>query len=287
MPARLANASDAPGDSGFATVGPGCGSSCAAQEYPCARYPQLQRRISHGFWFQQCLQHRVDVSTLTRRAERRLALPAGFAYDDETAPSLSLLRSGLFYAAHLKAIARTIRRGIGGAYYSVHLRRSDKLNECRPQPQCAAQRDAATRPEAVLKLVRRFAPRGATLYIGSTEGPHFFEGTPLAAAYRLLFASNFSSQLAPLDNNYAVYAVESLLFVGAELYVETYGYTRGNYMRGCWPYGASGGKQFGVAYSGACRRDCHEELHLLPPPRTAECRMPPEAPKRKALSWLG
>ena len=74
-----------------------------------------------------------------------------------------------------------------------------------------------------------------------------------------------------MDNNYALYAVESLLFVGAELYVETYGYTRGNYMRGCWPYGASGGEQFGVAYSGACRRGCHEELHLLPPPLRLRC----------------
>ena len=109
-----------------------------------------------------------------------------------------------------------------------------------------------------------------------------------------------------MDNNYALYAVESLLFVGAELYVETYGYTRGNYMRGCWPYAARdvaeagghslgdvsprrlagggkagggkrsgvaarGGETFGVAYRGACKRGCHEELHLLPPPRGARC----------------
>jgi hypothetical protein len=93
---------------------------------------------------------------------------------------LSLLRSGLFFSrhlkvrrnpnpdsnpkagliltnTHLKAIARRIRRRIGAPYYSVHLRRSDKLAACKPQPQCAAQRDAATRPDAVLSLVRRFA----------------------------------------------------------------------------------------------------------------------------------
>ena len=155
--------------------------------------------------------------------------------------------------------------------------------------------------------MRRFAAPGATLYVGTTEPPSFFEGTTLARTYRLLFASNFSAQLSEkVDNNYAVYAVESLLFVGAELYVETYGYTRGNYMRGCWPYAArdvaegggetfgnvsprrlaGGGKQgggkhsgvaarggetFGVAYRGACKRGCHEELHLLPPPRGARC----------------
>ena len=150
--------------------------------------------------------------------------------------------------------------------------------------------------------VRRFAAPGATLYVGTTEPPSFFEGSPLARTYRLLFASNFTSLLAEkVDNNYALYAVESLLFVGAELYVETYGYTRGNYMRGCWPYAARdvaeagghslgdvpprrlagggkrsgvaarGGETFGVAYRGACKRGCHEELHLLPPPRGARC----------------
>lgn len=273
----LANAStqrDAAVATDFTTVGPSCDSRCAATEYKCERHPWLQRRVPHGFWFQQCLQHRVDTHALRRRAEHRLALPPGSVYTDDTAPSLALLRSGLFFSRQLKAIARRIRRRIGAPYYSVHLRRSDKLAACRPAPQCAAQRDAATRPDAVLALVRRFAAPGATLYMGTTEPPAFFEGTPLATTYRLLFASNFSAQLRPLDNNYAVYAVESLLFVGAELYVETYGYTRGNYMRGCWPYAgktARGGEQFGVAYRGACKRGCHEELHLLPPPRGARC----------------
>jgi len=267
----LANASSAADAESFTTVGPSCGSRCAAAEYKCRRHPRLQRRVHSGFWFQACLQHRVDTSALTRRAEQRLTLPSGFSYDDDTAPSLALLRSGLFFSRPLKAAARRIRARIGGPYHSVHLRRSDKLAACRPSPQCASQRDAATRPDAVLRLVRRWVAPGATLYIGTTEPPAFFEGTPLAASYRLLFASNFTDELAPLDNNYAVYAVESLLFVGAELYVETYGYTRGNYMRGCWPFGARGGEQFGVAYGGACKRGCHEELHLLPPPRGARC----------------
>ena len=34
---------------------------------------------------------------------------------------------------------------------------------------------------------------------------------------------------------------------------------------------ARGGETFGVAYRGACKRGCHEELHLLPPPRGARC----------------
>ena len=36
-------------------------------------------------------------------------------------------------------------------------------------------------------------------------------------------------------------------------------------------FAARGGETFGVAYRGACKRGCHEELHLLPPPRGARC----------------
>lgn len=64
-------------------------------------------------------------------------------------------------------------------------------------------------------------------------------------------------------------AIESLLFVGADVYIETYGYTRGNYMRGCFPYGSRA--NFGVSYGRACSWKCHEQLHLLPPP-TRRCR---------------
>ena len=160
VPVSLANASRQRGAAAaaeFTTVGPSCDSHCAATKYKCEQHPRLQRRVPHGFWFQQCLQHRVDTQALRRRAEQRLSLPPSSAYTDDTAPSMSLLRSGLFFTRHLKAIARRIRRRIGAPYYSVHLRRSDKLAACKPQPQCAAQRDAATRPDAVLSLVRRFA----------------------------------------------------------------------------------------------------------------------------------
>ena len=77
--------------------------------------------------------------------------------------------------------------------------------------------------------MRRFVPRGATLYVGSTEAAPFF--SPLAGVWNLLFASNFSEPLRGVSNNYALYAIESLLFVGADVYMETFGYTRGNFMR--------------------------------------------------------
>ena len=129
-------------------------------------------------------------------------------------------------------------------------------------------RNASTQPQAVMRHLRRFVPPAARLYIGTTERPDFFLGA-MSQSYRLLFASNFSEQLQSIRNNYALYAVESLLFVGADLYMETFGYTRGNFMRGCFPYGSP--DTYGVSYGKACSRACHEELHLLPPP-TRHCR---------------
>lgn len=244
-----------------------CSSRLARDNYPCEQFPRLERHQS-GFWFQACLQHSVDTSHLARRLEALLGLPSGH-YESETVPSLALLRSGLFYSRPLKAVARKIRRQIGGAYASIHLRRSDKLKAAGASQ--AASRDLATQPSTLLRLMRHWTAPGSTVYIGSTEPPPFFE--PLAPTYRLLFSSNFTELMRPLTNNYARYAVESLVFVGAELYVETYGYTRGNYMRGCFPFHVPRSKTsaqsvvFGVAYGKACSRQCHEELHLIPSPR--------------------
>lgn len=261
-------------DTSYTTLPRSCGSSCARDTYSCARHPKLER-VQTGFWFQACLQGTVDTTHLARRTEALLGLPSGH-YDAATVPSLALLRSGLFYSRPLKATARRIRKLIGGRYSAIHLRRSDKLKAAGASQ--AVARDRATQPSTLLALLRKWAPPGATLYIGSTEPAPFF--APMAPSYRLLFGSNFSALLQPLTNNYAKYAVESLVFVGAELYVETYGYTRGNYMRGCFPFhvppkgGAGGGAAkaqqalvFGVAYGRACSRACHDELHLIPSPR--------------------
>ena len=274
VPTRLGNSTD---DGGFVTLPKGCGSSCARTRYTCERYPRLERH-QHGFWFQACLQHAVDTEHLARRTEALVGLRNGH-YDAQTAPSLALLRSGLFYSWPLKAVARKIRLAIGGSYLSVHLRRSDKLKAAGAS--LTSSRDLATQPDTLRRLMRHWAVPGSTLYIGSTEPPNFF--APMASAYRLLFASNFSDFLRPITNNYAKYAVESLLFVGSDLYVETYGYTRGNYMRSCFPYHLRRSNQgthatghavtvLGVTYGRACSRTCHEELHLIPPPRQS-CRV--------------
>lgn len=264
----------------FALLPRGCDSRCARRTFPCERYPRLERH-QQGFWFQACLQHAVDVDDLARRTEQLLGLPHGH-YGAETVPSLALLRSGLFYSKPLKAAARKIRRLIGGPYSSVHLRRSDKLKAAGASQ--ASVRDVATQAITLARLMRHWVPPGGTLYIGSTEPPAFF--APMASSYTLLFASNFSEQLRGVSNNYAKYAIESLVFVGSDLYVETYGYTRGNFMRGCYPFhvpqkagGSAAGRStvlvLGVAYGQACRRTCHDELHLIPPPRQRCRREPP------------
>ncbi|KAL1516055.1 hypothetical protein AB1Y20_002667 [Prymnesium parvum] len=243
------------------TVRSKCDSDCAKTEYPCSKHPHLKRQ-QQGFWFSQCLRGRVNTQHLALRVQGMLGRPK--PYTASTAPSLALLRSGLFYSRSLKAIARRIRRKIGGPYSSLHLRRSDKIRPpfCRPA-ECR-MRNASTQPLALVAVLRHWLPQGATLYIGSTERTQFFQG-PLASTYRLLFASNFSQLLQPLRNNYALYAVESLIFVGSELYIETFGYTRGNFMRGCFPYQSP--LTFGVSYRMGCSWACHEDLHLLPPPK--------------------
>ena len=275
VPVRLANATGDPGSG--VTLRAGCNAACARAEYPCSSHPNLQRRQS-GFWYSACLRNTVDTEPLARIAQARLAMPA--PYTGATAPSLALLRSGLFYSGPIKAAAREIRRRIGGPYSALHLRRSDKLAECHPAPRCVAQRNASTQPPSVLQAMRRFVPRGATLYVGSTEAAPFF--SPLAGVWNLLFASNFSEPLRGVSNNYALYAIESLLFVGADVYMETFGYTRGNFMRSCYPFGSSvAASEFGVSYGAACSWECHEELHLLPPP-THRCRRERDARRSPA-----
>ena len=123
--------------------------------------------------------------------------------------------------------AASIRMAIGGPYASLHVRRSDKLvaksrtvqingqtvevpAACNPDD--CKERDRLTRPEAIEKSMQLWLPAGAHVYIGSTEPPSFF--APLRRTYRLHFAEDFGAQLANITNNYALYAVETLVFFG-------------------------------------------------------------------------
>ena len=67
--------------------------------------------------------------------------------------------------------------------------------------------------------------RGSTVYVASSDerGPFF---APLAAGgqYRLFLAENFAAELqaARVNGNQQLFAIELLLAVGADAYVETF-----------------------------------------------------------------
>lgn len=66
--------------------------------------------------------------------------------------------------------------------------------------------------------------------------PRFFE--PLRRTFRLHFAEDFGAQLANITNNYALYAVETLLFFGSQASVESLSFQSGWFVDACVP-GAS------------------------------------------------
>lgn len=127
--------------------------------------------------------------------------------------------------------ARAIRHAMGGPYYSLHVRRSDKLKECDPR-ECRT-RDTLTQPPAIERALRLWFPPNSRLYIGSTERPAFF--APLNTSYRLFFAETFPHLLANVSNNYMLYAVETLVFFGSSGSVETLGYTAKWLEDACFP----------------------------------------------------
>ena len=74
--------------------------------------------------------------------------------------------------------------------------------------------------------------RGSRVYVGSTEPPSFFD--PLRADYELHFAEDYRSDLANVTNNYALNALETLLFFGSSASVETYSYQSGWFVDACF-----------------------------------------------------
>ena len=122
------------------------------------------RRQVESFWFQQCTRRITDHRSLAQRVNELLGAPAS-----APRPMNILLRSGLFFARHIKEAAAAVQARIGGSYVSMHVRRSDKLTACTPE-ECT-KRDEATRPAALLRALDLWFPRGTHVYIGSTERP--------------------------------------------------------------------------------------------------------------------
>lgn len=276
------------------------------QEFKCGvGGPTLVRRkVESTYWFQKCTRRQTNYSALAGALNQLVGAPP-----TAEKPVNVLLRSGLFFAPSIKRAASAIRAQMGGTYASVHVRRSDKLTACSPSD--CKMRDEATQPPAIERALRLWLPAQSHVYVGSTDPPSFFE--PLRRSYRLHFAEDFGPLLANISNNYALYAVETLIFFGSQLYAETLDYTLPWFAEACfpaaslhppkrarssalvWRSGASGpvaraaaagaielqcrdesGALFnGVLYGPACvtNAPCEKETHFVPPPRG--CRRPP------------
>lgn len=205
---RSAGNSSAPAlreEDGAVTVRGEMRSEKVREEYPCAKAPLL-RRVVDSFWFSQCTRHVVNSGPMMGRLNQLLGAPPG-----AKRPLNVLLRSGLFYSAKIKSAVQRVRRGIGGEYFSLHVRRSDKLTACSPED--CKRRDEATRPPAIERALGLWFPEQSRVYIGSTEKPAFF--APLRKKYKLFFAEDFGVALANVTNNYMLYAVETLVFFGS------------------------------------------------------------------------
>eukprot|EP00965_Chrysotila_dentata_P244001 6205725-Pleurochrysis_carterae.AAC.3 len=194
--------------------------------YPCdGKTPVIRRRVD-SFWFAQCTRGTTDTHSVLTHIHNALGSPP-----TSPKPVNVLLRSGLFYAPPIKAAAAAIRARIGADYASVHVRRSDKLTACAPE-ECKS-RDMLTRPDAIGTALRLWFPPGFHVYIGSTEKPAFFDA--LRPHYTLHFAEDYGAELRAISNNYALYAVETLVFFGSVGTVETLGYTASWFKDACFP----------------------------------------------------
>jgi len=275
-------------------------------EYPCdGRFPLVRRRVN-GFWFSQCTSRVADTAGLMRAVHLKLG-----SQEHAPLPLNVLLRSGLFYAPRIKAAATAIRARIGAEYISVHVRRSDKLTACSPED--CKKRDMSTRPDGIRRTLRLWFPVGSHVYIGSTERPDFFAS--LRDSYTLHFAEDFAQELVNITNNYALYAVETLVFFGSSASIETLGYATGWFVDACFPaaqlrtggttrpgtkrqVGSGASNQSivvecrdqssllvnGVLYGPACvdNPPCGKQMFLVPPPSDCVRKLPTSVRLRSA-----
>lgn len=209
-----------------------------AASLPCSAGTRLVRRRVSGFWFRPCGYGITDTRALMAALLGAVGARSKNLASARVLPHL--LRSGLFYSRAIKRAARAVRRSIGsappprrlarasrasrrphrelgGPFASLHLRRGDKFSSGCERAQFSLEEcafmDEHTRPEKLLSALRLWLPPGTRLLIGSTEPAAFF--APLRSTYTLHFVDDFRSacsDLAAITTNYALYAVETLLF---------------------------------------------------------------------------
>ncbi|XP_050364771.1 uncharacterized protein LOC126783357 [Argentina anserina] len=128
-------------------------------------------------------------------------------------------------AKKLRSAAEKIKE-ILGDYDAIHVRRGDRLKTRKDrngvERTLSPHLDRDTRPQFILRRIKKWVPPGRTLYIASNERtPGFF--SPLSVRYKLAYASNYSRILDPLvENNYQLFMIERLIFMGAKTFIRTF-----------------------------------------------------------------
>ncbi|XP_002976155.2 uncharacterized protein LOC9645854 [Selaginella moellendorffii] len=128
-------------------------------------------------------------------------------------------------AKQLREAAEKIQQRLGD-YDAMHVRRGDVL-KVRKDGQGEKKTkfphlDRDTQPEAILRRISAWVPRGRTLYVASNERkPGFFD--PLGSRYKIASSSNFSDILGPvIHNNYQLFIVDRLVLSGAKTVIQTF-----------------------------------------------------------------
>uniref|UniRef100_A0A7N1A972 O-fucosyltransferase family protein n=1 Tax=Kalanchoe fedtschenkoi TaxID=63787 RepID=A0A7N1A972_KALFE len=172
------------------------------QDDQYSNYLLINRTASPLSWFAEC-KDRHNLSAIL--------LPHSFL------PSMA--------ANRLRDAAEKIQLLLGD-YDAMHVRRGDILKTRKDRfgvPRSLHPHlDRDTRPEFIMRRIKKWVPPGRTLFIASNERtPGFF--SPLSSRYKLAYSSNFSHILEPvIENNYQLFMLERLLLMKAKTYIKTY-----------------------------------------------------------------
>ena len=229
----------------------------AAARYPCGPDARLITRLTRGYWFMHS--RYVNAAELRRELFANIGAPLqctdSWIVEIHRHWSTNYLRSGLFYAPHIKAAAAAIVRAMGMPYMAVHLRRGDRLTDAHLTSSSRESRENMTRAIELRSALIASFPPGVPVYVGSTEPLAFF--SPLRSApFEIFFASNFTNvfEAHGINDNIALFAVESLVFLGAAKLLETFASLLAPFFEACFP---------AVATEATAREVCDDDGVLL------------------------
>lgn len=162
----------------------------------------INRTASRLSWFMECKD---------RNNRSAIMLPYSFL------PSMA--------SKELRDAADKIKALLGD-YDAIHVRRGDKIKNRKDrfgvERSLHPHLDRDTRPEFILRRIKKWIPPGRTIFIASNERtPGFF--SPLSVRYKLAYSSNYSRILDPLiKNNYQLFIVERVIIMGAKTSIKTF-----------------------------------------------------------------